>query len=142
MEGLLNVLWLVIALGVVGLWRTRWSAARASRRRRPSFLHEAMALACALLLLFPVISLTDDLHPAFALAEDSVSSKRALQAWTVAHAPLATGKLVVHQFAVILARVCSFSYGTCRRVVQADALPAVAAPRRCASGRSPPAFSL
>ena len=61
METILNLLWLTIALGAIGVWRFRWLPSR--RHSRTRVCREAIALLCALALLFPAISLTDDLHP-------------------------------------------------------------------------------
>jgi hypothetical protein len=61
METILNLLWLSIALAAIGVWRFRWLPSRHHSRTR--LCREAIALLCALALLFPAISLTDDLHP-------------------------------------------------------------------------------
>jgi hypothetical protein len=73
MEIALNLAWLGITLALLGLWRFRWVVSR--RHARNSFLLQAVSLICVLALLFPVISLTDDLHPEI-IAVDSVSGKR------------------------------------------------------------------
>lgn len=73
MEATLNLLWLVIALAAVWLWRFRWSVSRQDRKH--SLKIEAVAMVCVLALLFPVISLTDDLHPE-TVAVDAASGKR------------------------------------------------------------------
>jgi hypothetical protein len=68
MELLLNLAWLVISVVAILLLRGNW------RRKGPT-LREWMALATFLFLLFPVISLTDDLHPEIALAEAATGKK-------------------------------------------------------------------
>jgi hypothetical protein len=68
MELLLNLAWLVISIVAILLLRGNW------RRKGPT-LREWMALATFLFLLFPVISLTDDLHPEIALAEAATGKK-------------------------------------------------------------------
>src|ERR1700683_3859640 len=73
METLLNLLWLIVALIALWVWRYRWLAS--SRNPRARVFPEAIAIGCALVLLFPVISLTDDLHPE-TLAVDAASGKR------------------------------------------------------------------
>lgn len=73
METILNLIWFAITLVAIWLWRFRWSASR--RNRRHSVRLEAVAMVCILALLFPVISLTDDLHPEV-VPVDSISSKR------------------------------------------------------------------
>lgn len=75
METALNLVWLVVTLAVLGLWRFRWTGAR--RKPGHDVRLEAVAMICILALLFPVISLTDDLHPEVVPVEAS-SSKRSL----------------------------------------------------------------
>ena len=59
-EVLLNLLWLLIAAVMVVVWRARWVHQRPVARR--SILQESIALACSLVLLFFVVSLSDDLR--------------------------------------------------------------------------------
>jgi hypothetical protein len=73
METFLNLVWLVVTVVAVWLWRFRWTTSR--RNPRHSTRMEAVAMVCALALLFPVISLTDDLHPE-TVAVDAASGKR------------------------------------------------------------------
>ena len=73
METVLNLIWLGITLVAIWLWRFRWIPSRRDQRRDSRL--EAVAMVCILALLFPVISLTDDLHPEV-VPVDSISSKR------------------------------------------------------------------
>lgn len=73
MEAILNLVWLAITVMAIWLWRCRWIVSRPDPRHSPRL--EAVAMVCALALLFPVISLTDDLHPEI-VAVDVVSGKR------------------------------------------------------------------
>lgn len=68
MELLLNLVWGVLALIAFGLYarRHRTDGPRASR------LRPILALACGVVLLFPIISASDDLHAADIAVEDSV----------------------------------------------------------------------
>jgi hypothetical protein len=67
MELLLNIVWLAVALGLgIGL-----SLHQRVRIRRPSTLLVAVAIACIIFVLFPAISLSDDLHPVTYATEDS-----------------------------------------------------------------------
>jgi hypothetical protein len=75
MELLLNLAWALLAVPAYWLWR-RDADFRAQRRGRLECL---LALGCALVLLFPVISATDDLHAMRAEMEDSSASKRAVR---------------------------------------------------------------
>jgi hypothetical protein len=74
MELLLNLAWILLALPAYWLWR---DSRTASRRFRPS--HCLLALACTLVVLFPVISATDDLHAMRAEMEESPNGKRGCQ---------------------------------------------------------------
>src|ERR1700676_225354 len=75
MELLLNLAWILLAVPAYWLWR-RDAGARPARR--VSGLQCLLALGCALVLLFPVISATDDLHAMRAEMEESATSKRAV----------------------------------------------------------------
>jgi hypothetical protein len=73
MELLLNLAWLLLALPAYWLWRGRTTT-------RPSnSLQCLLALACVLVILFPVISATDDLLVMRAEMEESPVSKRSLR---------------------------------------------------------------
>jgi hypothetical protein len=76
MELLLNIAWVLMALPAYWLWRRN---AEARQTRRLSGLQCLLALGCVLVLLFPVISATDDLHAMRAEMEDSATSKRAVR---------------------------------------------------------------
>jgi hypothetical protein len=74
MELLLNLFWLTVALLTVGLW---WHDARtAGSQRRGRRLSQLVVLSCGLILLFPVVSVTDDLHPLRPEMEESNRSKK------------------------------------------------------------------
>src|SRR6266849_9063576 len=73
METILNLVWLGVALTSTALWFLRGSLCK--RNPTVRIRAEIIAMGCAILLLFPVISLTDDLHPEI-LAVDAVSGKR------------------------------------------------------------------
>lgn len=76
MELLLNLAWVLLALPAYWLWRQD-TGARAARR--VSSLQCLLALGCALVLLFPVISASDDLHVMRAEMEESAANKRAMR---------------------------------------------------------------
>ncbi len=73
MELLLNLVWLLLALPAYWLWR---NSKIASSRRRCTSLQCLLALGCMLVILFPVISATDDLRAMRAEMEESPASKR------------------------------------------------------------------
>jgi hypothetical protein len=69
MELLLNLVWLALALLSFGLFVMRRKAT--VRHLQAPFGVALLALACALILLFPVVSASDDLHPTQAVLEDA-----------------------------------------------------------------------
>jgi hypothetical protein len=82
-EAILNLIWLGVTLAALWLWRFRWKGAHRSPGHNVRL--EAVAMICILALLFPVISLTDDLHPEV-IPVDAASSKRALCMLAAQHA--------------------------------------------------------
>jgi hypothetical protein len=72
MELLLNLAWLLLALPAYWLWR----ASRSVPAQKFNSLQCLLALACMLVILFPVISATDDLHAMRAEMEESPAGKR------------------------------------------------------------------
>jgi hypothetical protein len=74
MELFLNLLWLLLAIPAYCLWR---KARRGPSVDGHSSLQCLFALGCALILLFPVVSATDDLHAMRAEMEES--SKRGIR---------------------------------------------------------------
>jgi hypothetical protein len=85
MELLLNIVWVLVATGVFGMWRAHWVTQRRWTRR--DSLREWTAIAVALVLLFFAVSMTDDLHHEMALSEESATSRRNL---SVSVGPFAT----------------------------------------------------
>jgi hypothetical protein len=75
MELVLNLAWLLLAVPGYWLWRRRAADEASSGVSSLQFL---LALGCGLVLLFPVISATDDLHAMRAEMEES-SAKRAVR---------------------------------------------------------------
>ena len=80
MELFLNLCWLSLLVPAYLLWRRRPSSSTGSDS--PAKSHAARplmflsALGCAVVLLFPVISATDDLHAMRADMEESAPGKR------------------------------------------------------------------
>jgi hypothetical protein len=73
MELLLNLTWLLLALPAFWLWRRSFHTRALSKF---GSLQCLLALACLLVLLFPVISATDDLHVMRTEMEESSPGKR------------------------------------------------------------------
>lgn len=78
MELALNVVWLILALPAFVVWRRQRASARNSG---------IVLLGCLLALLFPIVSVTDDLHPISAEIEECSPLKRALKQSTCVKSP-------------------------------------------------------
>jgi HAMP domain-containing protein len=139
MELLLNLLWLGLALPAIWMWRRRpVLAARTGwlRRQQPFLL-----FACVLMLLFPVVSATDDLHAIRQEMEESTPSKRMVKA---VNGEKSAATLVAQgNSSAVFAFVFSFSASreVCGRVGACSLVPLQKLDSRRYSGRSPP-FSL
>lgn len=75
MELLLNLAWLLLALPAYWLWR---HARSLPPGRRFTSFQCLLALGCMLVVLFPVISATDDLHAMRTEMEESPAGKRSV----------------------------------------------------------------
>jgi hypothetical protein len=78
MELVLNLFWLTLAVPAVWMWRQESACAEDCQgfdRIRPFLL-----LGCVLMLLFPVVSATDDLHAMRQEMEESPSKRMVKQA--------------------------------------------------------------
>ncbi len=88
MEVLLNTIWLLVAVGAFLIWRPmKIRGTPTDRGLGNSF--GIVALACALVLLFPVVSLTDDLHAEQVALEGS--SRSLMKARNMAQGSLRAG---------------------------------------------------
>lgn len=94
-EVFFNLLWLAIAALMFGVWLLR--TARGSDPVRHSIGVQLIALALLIVILLPVVSLTDDLHAPALLAEaDHVFRRSDFQA---------VGDLALHLLSVAIAAV-------------------------------------
>jgi hypothetical protein len=73
MELLLNLVWLLLALPAFWLWRGSKTATGGRRFTAPQCI---LALGCMLVILFPVVSATDDLRAMRNEMEESPANKR------------------------------------------------------------------
>ena len=76
MELLLNLAWLLLAMPAYWLWR---ASRTASTGRKFNSLQCLLTLGCMLVILFPVISATDDLCAMRAEIEESPACKRTVR---------------------------------------------------------------
>ena len=106
MELGLNLLWALLASFVLLFWAM---ASGHGARRHCGLLRGALLLSCVLLLLFPAISISDDLHGSDSMEDPSVAASKLrletpkLQAMVVADLPAST--LVVPPLALTHERV-------------------------------------
>ena len=75
MELLLNLAWLLLALPAYWLWRDSTSAHHA---RRIASIQILLTLGCMLVILFPVVSASDDLVAMRTEMEEHPASKRSV----------------------------------------------------------------
>ena len=103
METTLNLIWLAVTVAAIWLWRFRWTVSHENPRH--SMRLESIAMVCVLALLFPVISLTDDLHPE-TVAVDAASGKRnaCLVAASSPHVRTATIRIGKHFMLGLISR--------------------------------------
>jgi hypothetical protein len=138
MELLLNLAWLLLALPAYGIWR---QGAVAKRQNRFNSLQALLALGCLLVLLFPIISATDDLHAMRAEMEEPGVSKRSVRQASSDKFSVKVSRL--HHSPAILQNTSAFAL-SCdgwRESVIPSSSP-LAAPSILRAGRAPPIFSL
>jgi hypothetical protein len=82
MDLVLNLVWVMLALASFVAWRKHSCTGPRAR-----VVTSLLALGCLLILIFPVISASDDLHYSELAAEDATSSRKILQALQVEKAP-------------------------------------------------------
>jgi hypothetical protein len=106
MELFLNLLWVAIGVIAFGFWRTRWLRERPENRRNP--LREWTAFACALVLLFFAVSLTDDLHSELIIFDECCASRRHSSALVCPHHSAQDSLFMQHSGTGILPAVATF----------------------------------
>lgn len=91
MELTLNLVWLLISVASFAYAARRAFKLAPGIRRRQFVFQGSLALAFALVLLFPVISITDDLHSESFVAEEWNATRRSWTAFSAAHVLLYYG---------------------------------------------------
>jgi hypothetical protein len=139
MELLLNLVWLFVAVLALGASCKRWPADGSGPQRQTR--RGWIALACALVLLFFVISLTDDLHAEVMVVEDASASKRDFCS-LIDHSNHAASRTTASHHAVAVLPPSSFFFPkVVVATVTLETLPAVDSAVCLSPGRSPPVAS-
>jgi hypothetical protein len=136
MELLLNLLWLMLALPAYWVWRQQLRCAR--DRGCWQAPRTVLMLGCILMLLFPVISATDDLHFMRPEMEESTSSKRALKYAASDKAPGALRVAIIPPAATNAAFQIAPMVRVCGQAFIAGAGRLLSAPLQSSAIRGPP----
>jgi hypothetical protein len=105
MELFLNIVWALIALCGLYLWRTQWVRQEACAKH--TALQQWTAFTCGLVLLFFAVSLTDDLHSEIVLFDECASGRRYSAVGSCAHASPDATKIPAVCGVAILPRVAA-----------------------------------
>ncbi len=141
MELFLNILWVLIVLTGTCVWRMRW--AHHLRARQHETWRQWTAFACAMVLLFFVVSLTDDLHAELVLFEESSSSRRHATCLSCQHHSSRTVRAKApHDSAILPASpvVVPLVFSTFIFQLSENFRPPLTA--KISSGRDPPVFTI
>ena len=136
MEFLLNIIWLLVSAGAFVFWRPWRIAGRQSGGQRIHF-NAIGALACAIFLLFPVISLTDDLHTERIAVEDSSSA--VMKTRSVVHGCFRTSRFPFFAALTVSANSVDAQNVVSGLIIPFDIQPFRASVTPTNAGRSPPA---
>jgi|SRR5580704_9745401 hypothetical protein len=137
MELLLNLVWIALAVGAFGaLTRMQRTSVRKDLIPGARNVKALLALSCVLVLLFPIVSASDDLHPSQALLEDA--TKRIQQGIASLDIPVGHPSAALVPVIFVVSGWCGLSL---MGMFQPAAIPARVAYRghRLDDGRSPPA---
>jgi hypothetical protein len=141
MELALNIAWaLIAAASYTQLFR--FLARRApGEARGPSRAECIIALTCVLAILFPVISLTDDLHEMQATCEEASTSGLVIKKCVAGR--LSTPERTLHQVLFIATSVAAnFRWTIVGSVAARQSARNSTAADHCALGRAPPFFAI
>lgn len=136
MELWLNIFWFLLSLGAFALWLPRKDPSSARGARPGGCLRTSTMLALALVVLFPSISLTDDLHAEQAVMEES--SRSVLKARLLTQKCLRAGKSLTPLTAIMSESLSGAMGLVVGRVFLPEVRPLRSALIRPSQGRSPP----
>jgi hypothetical protein len=136
MELLLNVLWLLLAVPAVWVWRRE--ALLPGGTTRFSSLRCLLILSCTIMLLFPVVSATDDLHAMRPEMEESSPSKRVIKPATGGKSPVWLSGGVVSPAHLAQPPILCFNEQNCGKVVTRSLWLLAEVRSAEGAGRAPP----
>jgi hypothetical protein len=139
MELTLNLVWVCVAIVGIGLLCRSLSRPGACPDRPASHWRTIVAMGCALIILFFVISMTDDLHDQEIVLEESKSSR--IVSGTVSSSQLSPDRVVSQVFLLnfTAADLIPASRAVRRLVEPPEVLFATAVVGDPLCGRAPPA---
>jgi len=103
METTLNVVWLLLVVAALCVWQRRWVRQRAGSQRNR--FQEWTAFVCVMVMMFYVVSMTDDLHPEIFVCDGSTSGRRTVLVRPPAHRLAVKGGAASSPSAAVTARV-------------------------------------
>jgi hypothetical protein len=107
MELALNLIWLVLAVFGIALLGSELSLCQENGSRKPSNQQKIIAMGCALIILFFVVSMTDDLHDQEVVVEESRMLRVAAAPGAGWHSTAAAHCLRAERFRQLLANTYS-----------------------------------
>lgn len=140
MELFLNILWVLIALASLGVWRGVWKSEKRQIEHGP--VEEWTAFAVVLIFLFFAVSLSDDLHAAAILSDDCGGRRNALVLDCTNHAHRHC--VTVHFNSAALPATMPVAPALCvaARIIPAIDASGIGSEVESASSRAPPFRSL
>ena len=138
MELTLNLVWVCVAIAGILAQMVVLSRSAASSERAASHCRKVIAMVCSLVILFFVISMTDDLHDQEILIEERKGSR--VSAGTDAPGPAASALSIAADFLLFFPRKdFSPALPVVRRLLEpADSLFVAAIETETCCGRAPP----
>jgi hypothetical protein len=105
METFLNLVWLLLVIAALCVWQRLWVRQKSPSQRNT--FQEWTAFACVMVLMFYVVSMTDDLHPEILLADGCSTGRRSMLVRPAAHRPSAKSRVASSPSAAVLRRADS-----------------------------------
>jgi hypothetical protein len=140
MELTLNLVWAIITVASYALL-FRYLSSRAEHARNPSRSQCVVALTCVLAILFPVVSLSDDLHEIQATVEEASSYVPVIKKCAVNHFPN-HGRTLYQVVAILASFASGARWDILGLVVARQTARSSPGLHLAALGRAPPSFTV